>query len=320
MAQDKDTSTPEVAGLVASASQSLDASSPPAMVPGEDDGAVPDYRTDEEISAFWKGVAHGIRVGGGRQEDEGTPVRYRTDGWTPERQRAFLILLSTNGSVSEACRDIGLSRESAYRLRRKPEGRLFARLWEAALLLARERLADEAVERAMKGTEEAIVYRGEQVGSRTKLDNRHLQWTLTRLDRQHTDLDARAAPARRVVQAFDTLIEQLDSDAGEAAAMLAVIDETAARDSMALEAESEEELLARLEEAREIERVMRTDPADIDVSDLDPAERAAWSELDWARAERTGLFEAGPDNTGDGESRRGGTDPDDGFPPFDLSP
>ena len=47
------------------------------------------------------------------------PTRQRDDGWSPARQRAFLEALASCGSVSAAARVVGLSRESAYALRRQ---------------------------------------------------------------------------------------------------------------------------------------------------------------------------------------------------------
>ncbi|WP_121114867.1 hypothetical protein [Croceibacterium ferulae] len=46
------------------------------------------------------------------------PLRTRRDGWTPARQARFIGLLAQFGCVRRAAAAIGLSRESAYRLRR----------------------------------------------------------------------------------------------------------------------------------------------------------------------------------------------------------
>src|SRR5689334_9510934 len=47
------------------------------------------------------------------------PVKPRHDGWTAERQRAFIAALAEQGCVSDACRAVGVSPRSAYRLRRR---------------------------------------------------------------------------------------------------------------------------------------------------------------------------------------------------------
>ena len=53
-----------------------------------------------------------------------TPLRCRGDGWTAARQRAFLEVLAACGSVTAAARSVGMSRESAYALRRRAEARV----------------------------------------------------------------------------------------------------------------------------------------------------------------------------------------------------
>lgn len=60
--------------------------------------------------------------------------RQRCDGWTPERRAAFLAHLRVHWSVRGAAESVGMSRETAYRLRRKPENAAFAAEWDAALI------------------------------------------------------------------------------------------------------------------------------------------------------------------------------------------
>lgn len=64
----------------------------------------------------------------------------RHDGWTPERQRLFFETLAAGHSVLRACARVGLSRQAAYKARRRDPA--FAREWYAAQ--QRARLADEA--------------------------------------------------------------------------------------------------------------------------------------------------------------------------------
>ncbi len=61
------------------------------------------------------------------------PVRGRHDGWTLERQARFLGMLAETGSVLAACGAVGMSRNTAYALRRKPDAESFAAAWDAAL-------------------------------------------------------------------------------------------------------------------------------------------------------------------------------------------
>ena len=59
------------------------------------------------------------------------PFRHRHDGWTPERQRAFLLALGSGACLKDACAAVGLSKTSAYRAKaRMPE---FAAAWDKAL-------------------------------------------------------------------------------------------------------------------------------------------------------------------------------------------
>ena len=59
--------------------------------------------------------------------------RIRSDGWTAERQLRFLEALATTRSVIKAAAFAGMSRESAYRLRERKDGALFAALWDRAV-------------------------------------------------------------------------------------------------------------------------------------------------------------------------------------------
>jgi hypothetical protein len=56
----------------------------------------------------------------------------RHDGWTDLRQYRFLFALVETGRVSVACREAGMSRQSAYRLRADPRAVDFARAWDDA--------------------------------------------------------------------------------------------------------------------------------------------------------------------------------------------
>ena len=59
--------------------------------------------------------------------------KFRSDGWTAARQLHFLDVLAHTRSVSEAAASAGKSRESAYRLRARRDGALFAVLWDRIL-------------------------------------------------------------------------------------------------------------------------------------------------------------------------------------------
>jgi hypothetical protein len=90
--------------------------------------------------------------------------RTRHDGWTQERQVRFLAAVAHTGCVTDACRIVGVSRGSAYRLRGlHPD---FADAWEKALLLAGQGLEAIAYKRAVEGSETIIMRNGVEVERR----------------------------------------------------------------------------------------------------------------------------------------------------------
>ena len=100
------------------------------------------------------------------------PVRHRHDGWTVEKQYAFIEALAETGIVEEACRRVGMSRTSADNLRRRPCGVHFRRAWEAALDYSLYRIEEEAVARSRHGVARPVFYKGEQVGEWRHFDER----------------------------------------------------------------------------------------------------------------------------------------------------
>lgn len=56
--------------------------------------------------------------------------RVRRDGWTADRQLAFLEALARTRSITRAAAAAGMRRETAYRLRNRPDGALFAAAWD----------------------------------------------------------------------------------------------------------------------------------------------------------------------------------------------
>ena len=61
------------------------------------------------------------------------PRSFRRDGWTARRQLAFLAELARTRSVTRAALAAGMSRESAYRLRKRDPHGLFSACWDRAL-------------------------------------------------------------------------------------------------------------------------------------------------------------------------------------------
>lgn len=96
----------------------------------------------------------------------------RHDGWTAERQIAFIEALAESGCVEEACRRVGMSDSSAYAFRRRPSGMPFRRAWEAALDYSLHRLEQDAISRSRNGVARPVFYKGEQVGEWRHYDER----------------------------------------------------------------------------------------------------------------------------------------------------
>lgn len=110
------------------------------------------------------------------------PVRPRHDGWTPRRQVAFIQALAATACVDEAARHVGMSRESAYNLRRRPGADSFRQAWDLALDHAVSRLADAALGRAMNGVVTPVFYKGEQIGERRRYDEKLTMFLLRARD------------------------------------------------------------------------------------------------------------------------------------------
>jgi len=115
---------------------------------------------------------------------EPVSIRPRHDGWTMERQIAFIQKLAECGSVSAAARHVGMSRESARRLRSHPRGRAFRDAWDAALDCAYAEVEEAAMERSKNGVARPVFYQGEQVGEWRDFDER-LTMFLLRFRRRH---------------------------------------------------------------------------------------------------------------------------------------
>ncbi|WP_052507848.1 hypothetical protein [Sphingomonas hengshuiensis] len=118
------------------------------------------------------------------------PRKYRFDGWTVERQRAFIAALAATGSVTAAARRVGMAKEGAYQMRLQPEAASFRAAWEAALDAGVRALSDIAVERAMEGVPVPVFYKGEQCGERRWYNDRLLMFVL-----RHHDPERYGPPA-----------------------------------------------------------------------------------------------------------------------------
>lgn len=113
--------------------------------------------------------------------EEGAARRARHDAFTPERRVPFLKRLAKTGCILDACRAVGVSSRTVYRLQeRDPE---FMKHCELALAMARTPVELAAWERGVVGIEEDYV-RGGQVYTRVKRSDSILRLLLQGADRK----------------------------------------------------------------------------------------------------------------------------------------
>jgi hypothetical protein len=135
---------------------------------------------------------------------------YRHDGWTPAARAAFLDVLAKSGVVTDACREVQRSSQAAYALRNRDP--LFAAGWEAALTMARARLADDLFHRAVHGTYDQIWKDGVVIAERHRHDNRLSIAVLNRLDARCDRAQRLAEPAIRAAANWDAYLSALAED------------------------------------------------------------------------------------------------------------
>lgn len=92
--------------------------------------------------------------------------------WTKQRMADLLRELGASHSVAGAAKAVGMSRQSAYRLRARLKGQPFDIAWEAAFQHGYDALHQAALERALHGIELPVYHRGEVVGTRRHFDER----------------------------------------------------------------------------------------------------------------------------------------------------
>jgi hypothetical protein len=111
-------------------------------------------------------------------------LRYRHDGWTPPRQRAFIEELADCLSPAVAAARVGMTEQSAYALRRRAGAERFAAAWDAVLRQGvRHRIACFAVEKALNGTLVRRYYHGQLVAEERVYSERLLLALLARADK-----------------------------------------------------------------------------------------------------------------------------------------
>lgn len=152
--------------------------------------------------------------------------RFREGGWDGPKTAIFIGTLAETGVVTFACRACTMSAKAAYALRHRDP--VFSKAWEAALDMARHRLADELLARLLKGSAEQLLRDGCIVGERHHYDNKLAFAILRRLDRQ-AEFGATfrtppawevATPAPAVSGQWQDLLDALGEDRTVDAALL----------------------------------------------------------------------------------------------------
>ena len=184
------------------------------LAPAQAESGILAFATAAEEAAYWAGVADGMHSEGRvpppwlgmhacapelaalpapapaepRTERHGdtldfdpVPLRFRRDGWTPEKQREYVEALADTGVARQAAARVGMSETSVNRLRRRPEARSFDRSCDGAMRLGAKRLVSIAYERAIEGTIKRHYYHGEVRSEERVYDGRLLIALLAKL-------------------------------------------------------------------------------------------------------------------------------------------
>lgn len=96
----------------------------------------------------------------------------RPDNWNKAKMALFLRELAATHSVGTAAKAVGMSRQSAYKLRARLKGEPFDIAWETAFQHGYDALAQAALERALHGVEVPHFHKGELVHVSRKYDER----------------------------------------------------------------------------------------------------------------------------------------------------
>ena len=145
------------------------------------------------------------------------PVKRRHDGWSPEKQVAFIEALAECGCVDEACKKVGMGRASAYALRARTDAIAFRLAWDSAFDVAMQALRDAVFSRALHGVARPVFYKGEQVGERRYFDERLSTFILRYRDPVHygawLDRSIPQRPRDHEAQSLGAHLDRLDEDA-----------------------------------------------------------------------------------------------------------
>jgi hypothetical protein len=141
---------------------------------------------------------------------EPVPLRYRVDGWTPEKQRAYVEHLAETLCPEAAAALVGMSAESVRRLRRRPGAEGFDAACDAALrkgLSERGRAA--LIDEAVNGRLVRRFYHGELISEERIRSPRLLLALIEKAEALFAGPGA--AESEAIAADWDTAMERLES-------------------------------------------------------------------------------------------------------------
>ena len=145
------------------------------------------------------------------------PPRVRVapgDRWTKKKMTDFLRQLAATHSVTAAARSVGMSRESAHRLRNRLKGQPFDIAWEAAFRHGYDNLAHAALELALEGQEVRHYHRGELIDTYRKPVPQLMVQLLNMRNRVGAPMLGRyGAAAEYWGENWDTLLQRVENGA-----------------------------------------------------------------------------------------------------------
>jgi hypothetical protein len=123
-------------------------------------------------------------------------------------------MLGATQCVASAARAVGMSRQSAYKLRNRLKGEPFDIAWEAAFQHGYDALHQTALERALHGVEIPVFRNGEQVGSYRKYDERLTCFLLGRRNSGNAQLLGRYGAASEFwSEWWDRMLDMVENGA-----------------------------------------------------------------------------------------------------------
>jgi hypothetical protein len=119
--------------------------------------------------------------------------RVTANGWTAERQRAFIAALARMGVVSHAARSVGKTARSAYQLRQHADQyQGFVPAWNEAMNRSHEEARNAALRCVSEPETVPIIRRGKVIGWRRRFNERMIASALRVIADRHRVLDYNA--------------------------------------------------------------------------------------------------------------------------------